>query len=129
MKPIGGEIEFKLPEDSIYYTYSARSSLRVFIRKHKNLKYLIPNFLCKVILNIFKQENCNFEFYEIKEDLSINMDSVWHKDFDIIYIINYLGVYQDLDVDLLKSKILIEDNVFFYDFENRYNFPRWFGFI
>jgi hypothetical protein len=56
------------------------------------------------------------------------MDSVWHKDFDIIYIINYFGVYQNLDVDLLKSKILIEDNVFFYDFENRYNFPRWFGF-
>jgi hypothetical protein len=50
MRPIGGEIEFKLPEDSIYYTDSGRSSLRVFIRNHKNLKYLIPNFFVKKYL-------------------------------------------------------------------------------
>jgi hypothetical protein len=128
MRPIGGEIEFKLPEEMIYYTDSGRSSLKVFMQNHKNLKYLIPDFLCKVIVDVFKKENVRFEFYKINEDLSIDLDSILYKEFDVIYIINYFGIYQNLNFDILKDKIVIEDNVFFYDFENRYAFPRWFGF-
>ena len=51
-----------------------------------------------------------------------------HKDFDVLYIINYFGIQNTLQSSFLKEKIIIEDNVFFHNFENSANYKNWFAF-
>jgi len=129
MKPIGGELSVKQLTEYIYFTDSGRSSLRLFIRSgNKNKKFLIPDFLCKVIEDVLIQEGVNYEFYHILEDLTIDTKSVLDKQFDVFYIINYFGQLTHIKHLQLDEKIIIEDNVFLYDFKNRNNFRHWFGF-
>ena len=127
MRSIGGEIEVNFKEN-IFYTDSGRSSLRFFLRNIKPKKVLIPDFLCEVIIGVLKEENIEYSFYHINEDLSINEKSI-REDFDVFYMINYFGVIQDIShiEKVIKNKIIIEDNVFFYNFENR-GFEKWFSF-
>lgn len=128
-KQIGGELPFQNLDEKIYFTDSGRSSLRLFIRSgNQNKKYLIPDFFCEVIERILIEETCKYEFYSILEDLSIDKMIVNKKEFDVFYCINYFGQLQNLDDLKLDEKIVIEDNVFFYNFTNRYKFQRWFGF-
>ena len=122
MRPIGGEPELFLKEN-IFYTDSGRSSIRVFFKNIQG-KVLIPDFLCEVISETLKKENIEYDYYHINEDLSIDFNTV--KNFDILYVINYFGIKQKIDINL-DNKYLIEDNVFFYDFENR-GFKNWFSF-
>jgi hypothetical protein len=129
IKPIGGELALQKLNENLYFTDSGRSSLKLFIRSgNKDKKFLIPNFLCSVIEDVLKEENVEFEYYHIKEDLSIDKKSVLEKKFDIFYLINYFGEFIDSDGLNLDDKIVMEDNVFFYDFENRFNFKKWYGF-
>ena len=127
MRPVGGEIEVDLQEN-IFYTDSGRSSLRFFLKNIKPKKVLLPDFLCEVILDVLKSENIEYSFYHINKDLSIDKSSL-KNNFDIFYIINYFGVIQDISniEEIIKNKIIIEDNVFFYNFENR-GFKKWFSF-
>jgi len=92
----------------------------------KPKKVLLPDFLCEVIIKTFESENISYSFYHINEDLTIDFDSV-SDDFDVFYFINYFGVNQNIDKHFLKDKIIVEDNVFFYNFENR-DFENWFSF-
>ena len=129
MKPIGGELSVKRLNDHVYFTDSGRSSLRLFIKSgNQNKKFLIPDFLCEVIENILIQEEVNYKFYHILEDLTIDTKSVLDEQFDVFYAINYFGQLTHIKHLPLKEKIVLEDNVFLYDFENRNNFKYWFGF-
>lgn len=129
MKPVGGELSAKSLSETIFFTDSGRSSLKLFIRSgNKNKKFLIPNFLCEVIENTLLQEQVEYEFYNILEDLTIDSSTVINSDFDVFYSINYFGQIHDLKQLCLEDKIVIEDNVFFYDFHNTNNFKNWFGF-
>jgi dTDP-4-amino-4,6-dideoxygalactose transaminase len=127
MRVIGGEIEVNL-EDKLFYTDSGRSSLRLFFRSVKSKKVLLPDFLCGVIIDILKSENITYSFYHINEDLTINKNSIDYN-FDVFYFINYFGVIQNLQhiQNIIQNKIIIEDNVFFYNFKNR-GFKHWFSF-
>ncbi len=129
MKPIGGELSVKPLNEHIYFTDSGRSSLRLFIRSgNQNKKFLIPDFLCEVIENILIQEKVNYKFYHILEDLTIDTKTVLNEQFDVFYTINYFGQLTHIKHLPLEEKIVLEDNVFLYDFENRNNFKYWFGF-
>lgn len=129
MKPIGGELPVETLSESIFFTDSGRSSFKLFIRsQNKDKRYLIPNFLCQVIEDILIQENVKYEFYNILGDMSIDSNSLLNKDFDVFYVINYFGKIHNLNDFNLEDKIVIEDNVFFYDFQNTNNFKNWFGF-
>ena len=130
MRPIGGEIEFKLTDFKIYFTDSGRSSMRFFLRSGDNRykKYLLPNYFCEVIENIFIEEKITYSFYDVFEDLSIDEEYINTQEFDVLYIINYFGKYIALDNINLDNKILLEDNVFFYDFTNQNNAKQWYAF-
>jgi len=129
LMPIGGELPVKQLKNDVLFTDSGRSSLRLFIRSgNQSKKFLIPDFLCEIIENVLIQEEVKYEFYNILEDLTIDTKSILDKQFDVFYTINYFGqltYIKDLELD---EKIIIEDNVFLYDFENRNNFRYWFGF-
>jgi len=130
MRAIGGELELTSINDNIYFTDSGRSSLRLFLRSKDNnkKKYLLPNFFCEVIENIFIEENISYSFYSVNEDLIIDIDTININDYDVLYVINYFGKYVDLSKINLKDKILIEDNVFLYNFENHWNAEKWYAF-
>jgi len=130
LRPIGGELELKSNDFKVYFTDSGRSSLKLFLRSgdNRNKKYLLPNFFCEIIENIFIEENVEYKFYNVFEDLTIDIQYINHSDYDVLYIINYFGKYTDLSKINLDNKILIEDNVFFYDFKNHSDAKKWYGF-
>ncbi len=130
MKIIGGEYALKKEKYYSYFTDSGRSSLRLFLRNFSKKKLLIPNFSCKVVLDLLKEENIKFEFYHIYENLEIDINSVNNKQFDVLYIINYFGkIHSNLSqINDLKDVIILEDNVFFLNFSNVQNAKKWYGF-
>lgn len=130
MKRIGGEFEFG--QDGIFYCFtdSGRSSLRLILRSGlSRKKFLVPNFICKIILDILDQENVDYSFYNINEDLSIDKGSLKAKDFDVLYVIDYFGQRQEgLDAITGASKILIEDAVFLPEVKKPKGIKNWIGF-
>lgn len=130
MNPIGGEIAIKSSPEISYLTDSGRSSLRVLFRdpQMRNKKILIPNYFCGVIEDVLKEEKLSYAFYSVKDDLSIDQQSLEELEFDVLYIINYFGLIQDLSALDLSDKILLEDNVFLYNFENHHQAKKWFAF-
>jgi len=130
MRPIGGELEKKMSPYNHYFTDSGRSSLRLFLRSSdfKEKKYLIPNFFCNIIEEVLKEEGVEYDFYNTMDTLRIDTDSISSKTYDVLYIINYFGMIQELDTIDISSKIIIEDNVFFTDFRNTGKYKFWYAF-
>ena len=130
MRVIGGELEMKISDYKSYFTDSGRSSLRLFLRSsnNKEKKYLLPDFFCSVIETIFKEEDINYSFYRINQDLTFNIGEILKEDFDVLYIINYFGKQAKMESSLLDNKIVIEDNVFFFNYDNNLNYKNWFAF-
>jgi hypothetical protein len=129
MRPIGGELEVNSISNTILFTDSGRSSLRLFIRSgHKDKKFLLPNYFCEIIEKVLIEEKIEYEFYNIKDDLKIDIKSITSKEYDVLYIINYFGMQQKLEDVNIEKKIIIEDNVFFSDFFNYNNYKLWYGF-
>ena len=130
MKPIGGEIAIEDQEETSFITDSGRSSLRLLLRsgKFRSMKFLIPNFFCSVIEEVLISEKVNYSFYDINEDLSVNNETINSVNYDVLYVINYFGKISDLSSIDLSNKILVEDNVFLYNFENYQNSENWYAF-
>ncbi len=128
MKIIGGEAELKKIDMNEYITDSGRSSLRLILQKLKKKKFLIPNYLCEIILKILNEYEVNYSFYNIKKNLSIDNKSIIKQSYDAIYIINYFGKKHNIANIIDKEKFVIEDNVFLPKFYNYHNYPNWIGF-
>jgi len=130
MRAIGGKLELRENNHQSYFKDSGRSSLKLFIRTKKDSKkkYLIPDFLCEVIETVFKEALVEYAFYHILYDITIDSESVKNKEYDVLYVINYFGGYMDLSNLGWEEKILIEDNVFMYNFENRTHAKYWYVF-
>ncbi|VAW63372.1 hypothetical protein MNBD_GAMMA11-1566 [hydrothermal vent metagenome] len=129
MRLIGGELEHREILEHICFTDSGRSSLRLFIRSgNSKKKFIIPDFLCHVVEDVLKEENVDYIFYNILDDLSINISSIQSKNYDVLYLINYFGVVHDIRALNINNKIIIEDNVFFSNFKNTEQYEKWFSF-
>jgi hypothetical protein len=128
MRPIGGEVELKSLNNNVFFTDSGRSSLRLFLKNFQDKKYLIPDFACQIVEQIFRQEKINYDFYHVNTDLSIDIQSVKGKSFDVLYLINYFGIIHDLTDLEIDDKIICEDNVFFFDFDNFHKARNWYAF-
>lgn len=129
MKTIGGEIELRKEPYNIYYTDSGRSSLRLILKNLKGKVIALPNYLCSVIVDVFNDEQIEFKYYEIKNDLSIDISSI-PQNIDVLYVINYFGLKHDYlkDNSFVDSKIIIEDNVFSPYLENSGSFEKWISY-
>ena len=130
MRPIGGELEEEKCTYSHYFTDSGRSSLRLFLRSsnHSKKRYLIPNFFCDVIEEVFKEEGVEYAFYNILDTLEVDIESILSESYDVLYLINYFGMIHSLKGVETSNKIIIEDNVFFSDFNNHENYKAWYAF-
>ncbi len=130
-KVVGGDYEYKEETLYSYLTDSGRSSLRLILKSlSRKRKFLVPDFLCKTILNVFKEEGIEFDYYHIKEDLSIDYKSIrGMHNYDVLYIIDYFG-YKDRLLSKIKNPnlLVIEDAVFLPILERPVNISNWIGF-
>ncbi len=128
-KIIGGESELREDGFFSYITDSGRSSLRLILSCGlSNKRFLIPDFLCGVILDIFKEFRVNYSFYKIKEDLTIDSESLKGKRFDVLYLINYFGQRRDVSRNIPRDVTVIEDSVFLPVLEKPEKIKNWIGF-
>ncbi|WP_434304817.1 DegT/DnrJ/EryC1/StrS family aminotransferase [Clostridium botulinum] len=134
IKPIGGEFWFQSSvldsnQDNFkglnaVFLSGGQDALRFIIEdiSFENDEYiLMPSYLCPTILHNFKRKNINFIFYEIDEELSINLKDIENKinnyKVKAVFFIDYFGFYHnDNTIDFLKKLqrkgvILIEDAV------------------
>jgi len=128
MKLIGGEIEMSQTNLYEYLTDSGRSSLRLLLHGLKTKKFLIPNYLCEIVLKVFNEHSIDYSFYAINGDLSIDISRIKKKDYDVLYIINYFGRNNDIYGVIPSDTTLVEDNVFLPIFEKPKNIDKWIGF-
>lgn len=125
MRPIGGELALS-DNLNYFFTDSGRSSLRLFCRNFPDKKILLPDFLCNTVVEILDQENIQYAFYHINKNLTIGSCPI-DIDFDVFYILNYFGMPLSIPTEF-ENKIIIEDNVFFVDFQNKHQYKNWFAF-
>ncbi len=79
---------------------------------------LLPSYLCPTILDTLERCGLAYAFYQVNEDLSIDLDDLANKasDYRTIYFINYFGfphppeVHNYLKGLQKKGTLLIEDN-------------------
>jgi len=129
MKIIGGEYELLETDIHEYFTDSGRSSIRLILESLKNKTFLIPNYICEIIIKIFNEYKISYSFYKINtNDLTIDQRSLNGKKYDVLYIINYFGQNNLLESIVDKERIVVEDNVFMPLFYNNNNLPLWIGF-
>lgn len=91
-----------------YEFNSARNALRVLVREFEIRKVHLPYYLCPVIKNSLKKENCTLEFYHIDEKFFPVCD--FEVDDFILYP-NYFGICTK-NIRVLSEKYpnLIVDN-------------------
>ena len=130
MKLFGGETELKQSDVFSYMTDSGRSSLRLILKSGlRGKKYLLPDFLCSAIIDVFDDLDVKYSLYHINEDLSIDMNSLENKAFDIFYVISYFGQrYKQLNKFIRSEQYVLEDNVFLPIFGKPLEIKNWIGF-
>lgn len=111
-----------------YMTDSGRSSLRLILSSLKDRTFLIPDFLCKSVIDVFNDLEIDYNFYGIRDNLSIAYNTIETAVFDVLYIINYFGVMNFDYNRLKKGQFLIEDNVFLPIFEKPEQVKNWIGY-
>ncbi|MFH1380006.1 MAG: hypothetical protein ABII23_06990 [bacterium] len=130
MKIIGGDASLK--DDSIYtyITDSGRSSLRLILTSRlKGKKFLIPDYLCRSVLDVFNENGVSYDFYRVRSDLTINKQEIKNKKYDVLYLINYFGNKRNIAaMTLRKGIIILEDNVFLPIFNKPAQVTNWIGF-
>lgn len=127
MKIVGGEIQCMNDNLFNYVTDSGRSSLRLILKSiGRRKKILLPDFLCKIIIDIVKEHNMEYSFYKVEEDLTTSFKN---KGFDILYVIDYFGKKNKiLQEPILDDTIVIQDSVFLPDVERIGSIKNWIGF-
>jgi len=129
LKLFGGEIELAHENVYSYITDSGRSSLRLILQSSlRDKKFLVPNYLCEIVLKVFNEFSIDYSFYTVNDDLSIDYKAIKRKKFDVLYLINYFGRRHDL-LDCLDEDItVVEDNVFLPDAETSFKTKKWVSF-
>lgn len=125
LKIFGGEMELRESGLNEYMTDSGRSSLRLILSSLKDRTFLIPDFLCKSVIDVFNDLEIDYNFYGIRDNLSIAYNTIETAVFDVLYIINYFGVMNFDYNRLKKGQFLIEDNVFLPIFEKPEQVKNW----
>ena len=103
----------------VYEFNSARNALRALVREFKIIRMHIPFYLCPVVKNALRQENCQTVFYHIDDNFFPEQDFTGD---DFILYPNYFGICTK-NVRKLAEKYenLIVDNAHSF-------YSEYFGF-
>lgn len=105
-----------------YLTDSGRSSLRLILQSIGRRKYLLPNYLCQTVLDIFDSVQIEYSFYNIREDLSCDIRGLLPRDFGALYIIDYFGQRDDSYASVVDNDMIVLHDQVFQPFVER---PPW----
>ncbi len=89
-----------------------------FLLEHGIGKVLLPSYLCPSIVKTFERCKVAWDFYQIKEDLSIDLEDLARKasGAQAVYFINYFGFFHNPETQNFFKQvqqngvIVIEDN-------------------
>lgn len=129
MRLIGGEIE--LPSGlPAALTDSGRSSLRLLLQSEelRSRRFLLPDFLCASIIEVFDRVGIDYGFYRVGADFSLDHKLSKRNDFQALYVIDYFGCRPNLASLAAMDIAIIEDGVFLPWLEPRPEFRLWSGF-
>ena len=127
---VGGEFYYdqrwllekpRLSTDNTHFLNGGRACLAVigdYLISHGIRKILLPSYLCPSILDALERCGLTWEFYQINENLSINLEDLSQKaaHAEAVYFINYFGFLHSPEVRTFLSNqrqggvIVIEDN-------------------
>jgi dTDP-4-amino-4,6-dideoxygalactose transaminase len=127
---VGGEFYYdpawvldtpSISTDGMYFLNGGTACLAVisdFLLDHGIGKVLLPSYLCPSIVRTFERGGITWDFYQVNEDFSIDLEDFAKKvtGFRAVYFINYFGFFhnektQEFFQQLKQNEILvIEDN-------------------
>ena len=110
-----------LSTENMHFLNGGKACLTIigdYLMDHGIDKILLPSYLCPSIQDALECTGLRWDFYQIKEDLSINLDDLSQKvvDAKAIYFINYFGFLHPPEVRTYlkalqqKGVIVVEDN-------------------
>lgn len=99
-----------------YARYAFMDIVHTLIKNDRNF-VLIPNYICQDLIEPISESSLKYVYYEIREDLSINIDDLTSKlneNAKGILVVNYFGMQQNISDLLIVAKkwniCVIEDN-------------------
>jgi len=133
----------------VAYLSTGRAAIKFIlsniIKKVKIKKCWLPSYLCETIIQPFRELNLDYEFYNLKENLQLDIDYLSRRieKNDLVFTINYFNLlHNNKVIEFLKklknnNVIIIEDLTHSF-LSNNINFPRignysiislrkWFG--
>ena len=110
-----------LTTEAMYFLNGGQACLSVIcddLLQHKQDHILLPSYLCPTIVKTLETCGMRFDFYQVNEDLSINLDDLSAKisGYPALYFINYFGfLHPPAALELIKSLqqkgvVVVEDN-------------------
>ncbi len=125
-KYFGGELPQLENSTMSCFTDSGRTSLRLILSNITSKKILLPDFLCKVVLDEVLNAGCSYSFYHVNRDLTIDFGSI-NEEFDVFYRISYFGSFNPIPLQF-REKIVIDDFVFDLLPLNKDALKNWYGY-
>jgi dTDP-4-amino-4,6-dideoxygalactose transaminase len=116
-----------IPRENMVFLNGGRACLTVisdFLLDHGIGKVLLPAYLCPSIVETFQRCRIAWDFYQIHEDLSIDLDDLARKitRSQAVYFINYFGFFHNTEtLDLFKS--MQQDKIFVIEDNAQAGFP------
>jgi hypothetical protein len=110
-----------LSTDGMYYLNGGRACLMIVVKwlcANKIDHILLPSYLCPSILDILDKGGIHYSFYQVNQDLSINLVSLTRQSegCQAVYFINYFGfLHSSKELAVFKQLqsrgvVVIEDN-------------------
>jgi hypothetical protein len=125
----GGELAAEQSGHNAYLTDSGRSSLRLILQSgFAGKTFLLPDFLCGIIPQVFTELGVRFGFYHVGENLEIDAGSVSSQTFDVLYVIDYFGSRAGYEGLVSGEQWVLEDCVFLPTVTQRGAYANWIGF-
>lgn len=139
MKEIGGYFGLEKLVSNEYYSNlialnSARNSLLYLVKVKDIKKIYIPYYLCDSVFNVLKNNNINFEYYNVNYDFTPKFSGKLECD-EYLYIVNYFGQLTNENIldfkNIFKNIILDNTHAFFQDsmegIDTIYSCRKFFG--
>lgn len=101
----------------IKYLMNGRGAINYLLNELKisNRTVYLPSYLCESVIQPFEEHNYSVYFYDINDDLTIDIESIsFEKSVGIFFVLSYFGFnthenFREIRGKFNKSTVIIED--------------------
>lgn len=97
-----------------YVNEFGRDSLRIILDHLQHKRFIIPDFCCPIVYELFNTMHINYKFYRVNMDGSSKISDIPEDSYDVVYAIQW---NKDDVLKVKDGKILVADCVFQRDFK------------